>query len=214
MGPLSQRPSECSRGGGETYSTQLQAELDHSSQQSSQALSSHPACPWILHLAWHTFPPNPPHPSINYTAQRNKGNILTIRLTVQPIFLFSVSSPFMQSLKKQRNVTTHICKISFWRKKETKLSKQTQQTFLRAVLAAIWWLESTRYIHSSVWDSQNCPNSYYTSGLGSAKFWCGFLLCSALGLKYSAAYWNYIMKLLSVPELSVKMRICVSKLHW
>lgn len=110
-------PQNAAGGGGETYSTQLQAELDHSSQQSSQALSSHPACPWILHLAWHTSPPNPPHPSINYTAQRNKGNILTIRLTVQPIFLFSVSSPFMQSLKKQRNVTTHICKISFWRKK-------------------------------------------------------------------------------------------------
>lgn len=45
-------------------------------------------------------------------SQRDKRNIFTIRLTVQPIFLFSVSSPFMQSLRKQNSVETYICKKS------------------------------------------------------------------------------------------------------
>lgn len=81
----------------------------HHSLLSSQCLDSEAT------LAWHRFlsQPFPPQFLQHYTvSQRDRENIFTIRLTVQPIFLFSVSSPFIQSLRKQSSVETNICKNS------------------------------------------------------------------------------------------------------
>lgn len=56
-------PQNAAGGGGETYSTQLQAELDHSSQQSSQDCSVITPClpldpaPCLTHIPTQPSPP-------------------------------------------------------------------------------------------------------------------------------------------------------------
>lgn len=96
------------------FKQRVEPETSRGSSQSSSFFSVFPVLGFWSYIAWHRFLPQPfPSQLQDFTvSQRDKGNIFTIRLTVQPIFLFSVSSPFIQSLRKQSNVETNICQNS------------------------------------------------------------------------------------------------------